>query len=376
MNLQTAGAMLAKAISAASRRDSGLWVWANVLDDSPLQVELDGYPGAVINAAANGAGPLVVGDRVFCRMAEGRLDVVARGGGTAGVSAATASRLVLRDPDGRTQMVGGVAPGGVAIVDQLPQRNAIINGTFRTNQAAYVSGTDVASGVYGPDMWKATTANSRLNFTADPYLGQTVTIPSGDSWGQVVERGMYVPGVNVMSWPGASQGRIYKVGDTPPAYADGPIVATLDGTAHYMVEFGPGTVSVDDEGVKLEPGTVPTPFVLDPIDAELEKCYRYYYTIKSTGAYKTVAHGAAFSGGFHVLFWLPVAMRATPTLTSSGVYGQTNFGTPQAASGVTMDGNNDTRVAAIGASASGLTANAFCRMLLTTNGYLRFDARL
>jgi hypothetical protein len=314
---------------------------------SPLEIQRDGDATLTLDALTLiPVSSLEVGDRVRVEKAPGRL------------------------------IIHGRYPN---VLDLPPSPNLIINGTFRTNQRGYVSGTDLALNAYGPDRWKATTANSRLNFTADPYHGQTVTIPAGDSWGQPIERANIRPGTHVLSWPGTAQARIYNVGAAAPAYADSPVVVELDGTANVLVEFGPGTVSVGAEGVKLEYGSTPTPFMLDTIDEELRRCQRYYYRIASSGGYLVIAFGTAASstvGDFAM--HLPVEMRAIPTLTRSALAAQTNYSTPQAVTGLTLNGNNSSRVVGFLASVDGgLTANAVCR-LLTNNavGYIAFDAEL
>jgi hypothetical protein len=43
-------------------------------------------------------------------------------------------------------------------------RNIIINGDFRINQRNYVKHTSLASGAYSFDRWKATSANTSLEF--------------------------------------------------------------------------------------------------------------------------------------------------------------------------------------------------------------------
>ncbi len=72
-------------------------------------------------------------------------------------------------------------------------------------------------------------------------------------------------------------------------------------------------------GVKLEAGTVATPFVADDYEVSLAKCQRYFYRRVWTGT-DYVALLSAYSGSTFVgpLFSLPVQMWTAPTLVQSG----------------------------------------------------------
>jgi hypothetical protein len=232
-------------------------------------------------------------------------------GSTASVTA-VAGTVALRDSAGRSQMSAGVASADIAIVSQLPNPNLLRNGTFRTNQHAYVTNTDLALNAYGFDGWKATTSNSRMTFTAAPQ-GQVVTIPAGDSWGQVIERADINAGAHTVSHAGTAQARIYNVGASAPAYAACPVTATLDGTADVIVEFGPGTV----DKAKVERGSIATPFVLDTINAELARCQRHYY-LHASGFSYYVSTGFMYTAvAMYSIFPLPVTMRAAPSLIAT-----------------------------------------------------------
>lgn len=119
---------------------------------------------------------------------------------------------------------------------QFGFRNKIINGDFRINQRGYSSASNLASGSYGFDRWKSTFTNTTLTFTSAPQ-GQAVTINSGGSIEQIIERANMPAGTYVLSWTGTATGRIYNTGATPPSYAASPILVTIDGTANVEVEF-------------------------------------------------------------------------------------------------------------------------------------------
>jgi archaellum component FlaG (FlaF/FlaG flagellin family) len=159
--------------------------------------------------------------------------------------------------------------------NQFSFRNKIINGDFRINQRAYTSASNLASGSYGFDRWKSTFTNTTLTFTSAPQ-GQMVTINSGGSVEQIIERENMPAGTYVLSWTGTATGRVYNTGATPPSYAASPILVTLDGSANVEVEFTASGGTRTLQNVQLEPGNVASAFEYRPISTELALCQRYY----------------------------------------------------------------------------------------------------
>jgi len=253
------------------------WTWATVTQATPLRIKVDGDTTALDATTDNLVGSLAVDDRV---------------------------RVHLHS-DGI--IVTGIQGGG-----NRSNPNLLINSNFAVNQRAYVSATNLALNAYGFDRWKATTANSRMTFTAATQ-GQTVTIAAGDSFGQVVERADVLAVPHTLSWAGTSQARVYNVGGSPPSYAASPIAVTLDGNANVLVEFGSGTLVK----VKLERGTVATPYTLPHIGNELAACQRYCLTfIAGTAAQRLGGWGVQFGAtGAETLIITPVTMRTIPTIT-------------------------------------------------------------
>jgi hypothetical protein len=160
--------------------------------------------------------------------------------------------------------------------NQFGFRNKIINGDFRINQRAYTSASNLASGAYGFDRWKSNFTNTTLTFTSAPQ-GQAVTITSGGSIEQVIERANMPAGTYVLSWTGTATGRVYNTGATPPSYAASPILVTIDGTANVEVEFTASGGTRTLQNVQLEAGSVPSAFEYRPIGTELALCQRYYW---------------------------------------------------------------------------------------------------
>ena len=154
-------------------------------------------------------------------------------------------------------------------------RNLLINGDFRINQRGYASASNLALGAYGFDRWKSTLTNTSLTFTSAPQ-GQVVTISSGGSIEQVVERQNILPGPYILSWEGTATGRVYNSGATPPAFASSPILVTLDGLANVEVEFTASGSAKTLWKPQLELNYQVTPFEQRPIGIEDILCKRYY----------------------------------------------------------------------------------------------------
>lgn len=203
-----------------------------------------------------------------------------------------------------------------AKLSSLGLRNRIINGDFRINQRGYVSATALGLGVYGFDRWKSTTAATSLTFVAAPN-GQAVTISAGGSIGQVLERANMPAGRYVIGHSGTAQVRAYNVGAAAPAYAAGPVVVDLDGTADVIVElFANGGATKTASLVQVEQiaaagiAADASPFERRPRALELFLCQGYYWRVApKVNAQAIGTTNAQGVGTF------PATMRAAPTVT-------------------------------------------------------------
>ena len=173
-------------------------------------------------------------------------------------------------------------------------RNVLINGEFRINQRGYTSASNLASGSYGFDRWKSSYTNTTLTFTS-AVQGQIVTINSGGSIEQVIERENITAGTYILSWTGTATGRVYNTGATPPSYAASPIVVTLDGLANVEVEFTASGGTQTLWKPQLEQNRQPTPFEQRPIGVELALCQRYYMRWNTFGSYSRLGTGITIS---------------------------------------------------------------------------------
>ena len=194
--------------------------------------------------------------------------------------------------------------------------NIVINGDFRVNQIGYVSGAALAANIYGHDQWKAGASGGDYSFTQLKSSTQ-ITIDAGKSLIQPIEDANVEGGSYVLSWTGTAQARAGVNTLTPSgAYAASPlsISGQTAGTA-MSVEFNSGTVGA----VKLETGSVATPFVMRAYDRELRACQRYLYVYRPISATpNNITFGGAFSTTqTFAINKLAVPMRSTATLTVS-----------------------------------------------------------
>ena len=78
--------------------------------------------------------------------------------------------------------------------------------------------------------------------------------------------------------------------------------------------------NVQFSGVQLEVGSVATDFEHEPISVTLAKCLRYYQVISTATTTATLGVGACYTtSAAGVVQFLPVTMRASPTLSISAV---------------------------------------------------------
>jgi hypothetical protein len=268
------------------------------------------------------------------------------------------------------------------IVSVVGTGNILINSNFLINQRSYVSGTALASGAYGIDRWKATSANASMTFTYSAN-GYPVTINSGGSFAQVIEQ-FNIPGSGsyTLSWSGTATGRVYNSGATAPSYAASPITVTLDATANVVVEFEATGGTKTLEKVQLEKGTNPTNWRLQSngYEAELAKCQRYYIRMGGLSLYQSFGFGAASdSSTLQATIQFPVTLRTVPSsieyASLNANLGGSNITITSATLLSVLSGNTSAQINATG---SGLTQYRPYALTsaASTSGYIGFNAEL
>jgi hypothetical protein len=258
--------------------------------------------------------------------------------------------------------------------------NLIINGAFIVNQRGYVSAANLASGAYGFDRWKSTFTNTSLTYTAG-VNATTVTISSGGSIEQIIERENVPAGTYTLSWSGTATARVYNTGGTPGSYAASPVTFTSDGLANVEVEFtascGTRTLGL----VKFERGSTATTYSLagGTYQGELAACRRYYFRTLNAAAYTsyaTIQCNTSTAG--YGAFVFPVSMRTAPTSVEYANLRLLNVNSSAAAvTALTLDtpGNDSTRLdITVASMTSGVPAILMNNN--STSGYIAFNAEL
>ena len=143
--------------------------------------------------------------------------------------------------------------------------NIFVNGALNINQRV-VSGTvSLASGDYGHDRLRGGGSGCTYTFSSTDGITE-LNIASG-SLESVIESASMQSGNYTLSWSGSAQASID--GGGPQA---SPIVFSANGTSNVTIEFSTGTIT----RVRVELGSIPTPFVKASDAEELIRCQRYY----------------------------------------------------------------------------------------------------
>jgi hypothetical protein len=194
-------------------------------------------------------------------------------------------------------------------------RNLIINPDFRINQRLYASGAALAAGAFGHDRWKSTGGGS-YTFT---QLSSSTQINVTGSLTQIIEGTQVEGGSYVLSWEGTATAKVGVNTTTPPGggYASSPItVAGQTANSPMVVEIGGGTLGK----VKLEKGTVPTPFTMPDFSLEFLRCYRYCWQWNADGAAQRLGQLAIdTSTTGQMVITLPTPLRSSPNISFSGL---------------------------------------------------------
>jgi len=281
--------------------------------------------------------------------------------------------VVHADQSGHRLVVLGRS-GGLGLVSG---RNLIVNGDFRINQRQYVSGTQTVANEYTLDRWYTRVGTGTFVFTAAPQ-GQPVTIGIAGFEryvAQVIERENFQPGTHVVSWEGTAKGAIFAKGGSAVSYNSSPFTFESSGTDDTVLEFAGENDTAWN--VKVERGSVPTPFAASTIGEELALCQRYYQRFGGQAAYQSHAFGFARSTtAARIIIPIPVSMRAVPTSTYSTL--ALYDGGLVSVSALVTTNAGKTNAIQVEATATGLTTFRPYSLVSygSTAGYVAFDSEL
>lgn len=159
-----------------------------------------------------------------------------------------------------------------------------------------------------------------VTFTAAPQ-GQAVTISSGTTVRQTIERADIESGTYTLSWTGTVQGRVYNSGTTAPAFSSSPVSVALNGLADVIVELSAVSGASTFDYVQLEKGSASTAYEQRPYAEELALCMRYFrlYAVGAMELINPYFNVALAAGGMQRIP-LGTPMRVAPYVTTD-----TNF---------------------------------------------------
>lgn len=211
----------------------------------------------------------------------------------------------------------------LALFKQLSNPNLLINSDFRNpvnqrGQTTYNCGT---SKTYTIDRWHGWEVTVDVN---DGYI--SISTDKTNGFQQEFENSLpqndYTLSVNVKSISGTVKAIIYNPGATEKLLSVGLNTLSFNGSIKRVLLYLEAGSSIDVEYIKLEQGSIATPFVPRQYSEELALCQRYYIAYGSDEndamflchlmtLNESVASGALF---------LPCTMRAKPTVTAKVDY--------------------------------------------------------
>lgn len=310
--------------------------------------------------------------------------------------------------------------GVAAPTNSMGFRNRIINGDMRIDQRnAGASVTVTTSGAYTVDRWYVQPNNASVTtqrvagsgafqnalritgaasvtqcyvqqkieaLNSYDLAGQTITVTIRASSSTLTSLTCYVErataGVDNWSTFATDKTQSITINSTPTDYS---FQATLSGSATNGIRFIFATGAftsgtLDITGVQLEAGTVASPFERRDYGRELMMCQRYYQRYQATAAYTPpLLFGfLRVSTGFTGQFFMPVVMRAAPTLSSTN---STNAwyiatATDLNANTITLDASSPVSVSFNATSSAGVSGQAGKVYPVASGTYFDLSAEL
>jgi hypothetical protein len=220
-----------------------------------------------------------------------------------------------------------------------------------------------------------------LNDSANRSYPFTYTISVANTWEL---KSITVAGDTSGTWPatnsiGLSVNLGVGVGTTYSGTAGAWASATYLSATGAVSIVGTNTATWYMTGLKLEVGSIATPFVPDDYQVSFVKCQRYTRAITGNGSVQvnSIAGFSLNASSALTRLTLQPPMRAAPSLSVSGTYGIYGPGGAFAGTSITASGDMSTEVFApnIG-TAGGQTTNAVAMMYLDSGSKLLIVAEL
>lgn len=256
-----------------------------------------------------------------------------------------------------------------------PNKNYIINPTFGINQREFAGGSNGGGG-YIYDRWRVNNTDILVSL---PDASGFVTISgalSDQGLSQRIEPFGYGDDVT-LSWEGTAQAQHRDVSEVWQPLSDSPLTVTLGvgedaNGAIGRFNFSNGTV----KNVKLEIGSVVTPFEYPDDSSELAKCHRYYERITTDSTYSIFTTGYASSSVSVQCVLTYQTKRTPPTGSASGSFRAINS-TSHVATSLAFDNQMLDRCRLL-LTTSGMGTDEIygCSANNDTNAYLELDAEL
>jgi hypothetical protein len=209
--------------------------------------------------------------------------------------------------------------------EDINQVNKLVNGavypnlldnsdfTNPVNQRGATSYT--GTGIYTIDRWKMWGAYKVSEHTLTYSSGNAVSI-AGLNACLLMQRTTTVSVGDIVTISAKIDGTVYSktitLTDSAVAYDMGLFYFVVgdDASAFFEIAIESGSIIID--WLKLEKGSVATPYVPKGYGAELSECLRYYYQVSSVRTFGQQHTGA----GTYVNVILPQVMRVTPTVSA------------------------------------------------------------
>ena len=225
-----------------------------------------------------------------------------------------------------------IAPDGVnPIASLISNPNLLINGDFKVNQRGKASYTGSGSRLYTVDRWAITssasvssinTSSISVNFSTQYQAIEQKIEDYEKLKGKMVTLSCKISNVTISS--GDQLFLRYNSGDvngTTKINSDGiySLTFTVSNSATQLavqIFSGTGTgiaYSFDLEWIKLEIGSLATPYSPRPYAEELSMCQRYYFKLVQSNS---LFNGFVFSNTVsRISIFLPQELRTSPTIT-------------------------------------------------------------